>query len=170
MKEITLEHVIMNFYKEGMISFMQSNPRNFERAIELALSDKQPLNWRSAWILNSCMENNDPRLKQHVTRIILAIENKKGGHQRELLKILLKMDLEEDQEGLLFDTCLTIWEQTRLQPSVRYTAFYYIINVALKHPELINEIRFLAADQYLDTLSPGIKNSVKRMVENLLKD
>jgi hypothetical protein len=156
----------MNYYKEGMVSFMHSNPGSFERAIELALSDKQPFNWRSAWLLHGCMENNDPRLKEHVTSIILAIETKKGGHQRELLKILLKMELDDDQEGMLFDTCLGIWEQTRLQPSIRYTAFCFILNVARKHPDLISEIKFLTGQQYLDTLSPGIKNSVKKMIEN----
>jgi hypothetical protein len=33
-------------------------------------------------------------------------QKREDGHQRELLKVLAKMDLSEDQEGVLFDAAL----------------------------------------------------------------
>ncbi|MFO7922173.1 MAG: hypothetical protein R6U58_00595, partial [Bacteroidales bacterium] len=67
-------------------------------------------------------------------------------------------------EGCLFDLCITIWEKIHYRPSVRWHAFNTIVGIAKRHPYLFNEINFLTEDHYLDTLSPGIKNSIDRMI------
>ncbi len=161
--ETALEKVLMSFYKEGMIIFVNSNPQCFDELIELSLSDKQPYSWRAAWLLHDCMENNDSRI--NVKEIINSISTKKDGHQRELLRILLKMELDEDDEGYIFDICITVWEGINKKPSVRYIAFRLILKIIKKHPNLSNEISFLTQNQYLDTLSPGIKGTIIKMVK-----
>jgi len=163
--ETALEHQLINSYKADMISYMAEHPEAFEEAIQLAISNKQPYSWRAAWLLWSCMEENDQRIHGQIKNIISAIKNKKDGHQRELLKILLLMQLNEEHEGFLFDTCAGIWEKLNKRPSVRLTAFKIIVKIAKKHPDLSQEIIFLSQDHYLDTLSPGVKRSVSRMVK-----
>ena len=160
-----LEQVLLDFYKNEMISFLNSHPEYFEEAISLALSEKQPFAWRSAWLLSHCMKNNDKRIRPHIKKIISVIPEKDRGHQRSLLRILFEMKLNDDQEGRLFDICMTIWEEISHSPSVRYTAFLYISETAKKYPELSNEIAFITQNRYLETLSPGIKNAVKRMLK-----
>ncbi len=163
--ETALEHILTSSYKEEMISFMDSHPECFNEAIELAISNKQPYSWRSAWLLWSCVEENDKRIKEHINNIINSLANKKDGHQRELLKILLQMELNEEQEGLIFNVCMSVWEKINKKPSVRFAAFMFILKIAKKHPELRNEIIFFTQDQYLDSLSPGIKNSISLMIK-----
>ncbi len=158
--EAELEHVLMSFYKEGMISFLDSHPECFNEAIELAISDKQPYSWRAAWLLSSCMDENDKRVQPYIKRIIESLTSKKDGHQRELLKILMMMELDDDYEGLMFDKCVTLWESINKKPSVRYSAFKFIIQIAKRHPDLSQEIALLLQEQYLETLSPGIKHSL----------
>ncbi len=82
------------------------------------------------------------------------------------------MELNDDQEGQLFDICMNLWEQTEKVPSIRYTAIKFILKCAKKHPELENEISFLFQDHYLQSLSPGIKHSINKMMNklNLQKD
>jgi hypothetical protein len=162
-----LEQVLMSFYKNGMISFMKNTPEAFEEAIELALLDEQPLSWRAAWLLFDCMEENDPRIKKHLKKIIKAVKSKSGGHQREFLRILLKMDLTENQEGILFDICMNLWEDVNNIPSVRYTGFKFIVKIAKKHPELLNELSVITRDHYMQSLSSGIRHSVKRMMKEI---
>ena len=149
-----------------MISFMASHSEYFEEAVALAISDKQPYSWRAAWLLFACMEENDWRIRRHLTDIISSITDRKDGHQRELLKILLRMELNEEQEGLLFDLCAGLWENINKTSSVRITAFKFIAKMATKYPELSNEIAGLTQDRYLDSLSPGIKRSVSRMLKD----
>ena len=165
--ETALEQILTSSYKDEMISFMDSHPEYFEEAIELAISNKQPYSWRAAWLLWSCMEENDKRIQGYIKNIINTITTKKDGHQRELLKILLQMELNEEQEGYLFNVCMTVWEKINKKPSVRFTAFKFIIKIAKKHPDLSNEIAFFTQNQYLDSLSPGIKRSLSIMIKEL---
>ena len=167
--ETPLEHILMTFFKEDMISFLNSHPEYFKEAIELAVSDKQPLSWRAAWLLHSCTKKNDNRIKNHVKSIIKTLPTKKDGHQRELIKILFIMELKEEDEGVLFDICVTLWENVSKRPSVRYTAMMFILKIAEKYPDLTQEIILLLQDQYLETLSPGIRYSIYRMKKGLGK-
>ncbi|MFC2136814.1 hypothetical protein ACFLTE_01430 [Bacteroidota bacterium] len=167
--ETAIEQILKNSYKEEMISYMNAHPEDFEEAIELAISNKQPYSWRAAWLLWSCIEENDKRIKRHIKRIINALESKTENHQRELLKILLKMELNEEYEGFLFNLCVNIWERINKNPSVRFTAFMVIVKIAKKHPELFHEITLLTQNQYLDSLSPGIKKSISKMIKELNK-
>ena len=160
-----LEEKLITTYKEETIAFLKSHPEYFEEAIELAVTDKQPFSWRAAFLLGSCMEYNDKRVQKHLNKIVQSINSKKDGHQRELLKILLQMDLTPKHEGVLFNICMNLWEQIGKSPSVRFTALKFILKIAKKHPDLSKEITFLTQDHYLETLSPGAKESVLRMLK-----
>ena len=160
------EHILESHYKSEMISYLNSHPEDFEEAIELAIADRQPYSWRAAWVLRGCMERNDRRIKEHLDRIIDAIPAKRDGHARELLIIVQQMELEEDQEGKVFDICLNIWEKIGCQPSVRYNAFKLMCEIAKRHPDLTNEITFLTESIYTDSLSPGVKRGVMRIANS----
>jgi len=165
--ESTLENKLLNSYKDEMISFMENHPEYFEEAIELAIADKQPYSWRAAWLLWSCMNENDKRIKKYIKKIVDTLKTKNDGHQRELIKILLKMELEDEYESILFDHCMNIWEQISKAPSVRFNAFKFIIKITKKHPELSKEISFLTQDHYMDSLSPGAKHSVLKLMKKI---
>jgi len=162
--ETALEHVLMSMYKEGMIDFINKHPEAFDEAVRLALTNKQPYAWRAAWLLWSCMCENDKRIAPYVTDIVNALNGKNDGHQRELLKILYLMDIDDTHEGFLFDLCVGIWEKINKQPSVRINALKIVIKIAQKHLELYNEISFLTQSHYVETLSPGVKNAVERLI------
>ncbi len=159
-----LENILMNAYKTDMISYLESNPEDFEEAVQLAIAVKQPYSWRAAWLLWSCISDNDPRIRKYIREIIDALAGKDDDHQRELLKILLQMDLDEEYEGFLFNICVSIWEKINKKPSVRLTAFKLIVKIARKYPDLANEIHYLTQKHYLDPLSPAVRKSVAKMV------
>ena len=165
--ESPLEKTLTSCYKDEMISFMNSHPECFEEAVELAVSDKQLYSWRAAWLLWSVIEVNDKRIKKYIKRIVNAAKTKSDSHQRELLKILLMMELDEKYEGVLYDICMGIWKQISKAPSVRVNALKLIVKIANKHPELKQEISFLAQDHYLESLSPGAWHSVKKKLKDL---
>lgn len=149
--------------KDEIIEIINSNHKLFVEAIEIAISAKQPYAWRVSWILNHCMVKNDQRFEKYIDKIIKSIDGKNDGHQRELLKILQNLELNDEQEGLIFDICMNIWESLGKSSSVRIVAFKILANIVKKYPELINEVEFLTQEQYLETLSPGIKKSFKKL-------
>ena len=77
------------------------------------------------------------------------------------------MNLTEEQDAEFLDMCINTWCDNHKIPSVRCYAFKYIVDMCDKYPELKNEVEFLTEDQYLDTLTPGIKNSVNREIKKL---
>jgi hypothetical protein len=147
-----------------MISFMNSHPEFFGEAIELAVSDKQPYSWRAAWLLWSCMEENDKRIQKYIKNIISTLKTKNDGHQRELLKILSQMELKKKDEGIIFNICINVWEQINKNPSVRLTALKLVIKIAKKYPDLLQEITYLTQDYYLESLSPAVKKSISKII------
>jgi hypothetical protein len=165
--ETALEKKLTSCYKDEIISFMKNHPEALEEAVELAVSDHQPYSWRAAFVLWSVIGENDKRIQKHLKKIVNAVKEKNDGHQRELLKILLMMELDESYEGVLFDICMNVWEQIDKSPSVRVNALKMIIKISNNHPELKQEISFLAQDHYLDTLSPGAKHSVKKLMSKI---
>jgi hypothetical protein len=165
--ESTFEKKLLSSYKDEMIFFMDAHPEYFEEAIELTIADKQPYSWRAAWLLWSCMDKNDQRIQKYIRKIVATLETKNDGHQRELLKILLNMDLKEEYEGKIFNHCMNIWEKIDKAPSVRVNALKFIIKIAKKHPELAHEITFLTQEHYLESLSHGAKHSVSKLMREL---
>lgn len=162
-----LKDVLIRFYKPDMTNYIAENPGEFGEAVKLSLSDEHPYCWRAASLVWDCMTENDERVKPFVKKYLSALKNKKDGHQREILKILCLMDLEDKYEGGLFDLCINVWKDINKNSSVRVTAFKFLIKIAVKYPELRSEIIYLANENYLETLSPGIKNSVGRMIKEL---
>ncbi|MBZ0181723.1 MAG: hypothetical protein K8F60_04640 [Melioribacteraceae bacterium] len=90
-----IKELILSFNKNEMIADVNSHPEYFNNLLELSILDHQPYSWRAAWLLNSCMLENDIRIKKSIKNIIEAVKTKKDGHQRELLKILDRMKLTE---------------------------------------------------------------------------
>lgn len=162
-----LEHLLTNSHKSEMISFMKSHPENFNEAIKLAISDKQPYSWRAAWLLWSCMEKDDKRIQKNLKKIIDSIPTRKDNQQRELLMILLRMELNDNYTGQLFDICSKIWQTIGKNPSLRYNAFKLMIKISKKYPGLSNEIKSLKQSRYTDTLSDSVKKSIFKLSEEL---
>jgi hypothetical protein len=162
-----LEHLLTNFSKDQMVSGMAANPVFFEEAVNLAISDKQPYAWRASWLLWSCMESNDIRIRKHIPAIIQFLPVCRDNQQRELLKILYLMDVDEEHEGILYSHCVSIWEKLKKQPSARYNAFKMILKIAKKYPELHQEIEFLTQEMYTETLSQAVRRGVLRMIKEL---
>ncbi|HSV77278.1 MAG TPA: hypothetical protein VLH37_09645 [Bacteroidales bacterium] len=165
-----LENILTDFYKSEMVSYLEANPAEIEQAIKLAIADVPRYSWRAAWLVCSCMDDNDSRVADYVKEIIERLPAKCDNHQRELLKILQRMELTEECEGPLFDICCKIWENTANQQSVRYNAIRLILKIVEKHPDLRNEIAFLTESQYLETLSEGVKKSIARMIADYRRD
>lgn len=169
MAETELEYILTHSYKAEMIAYMEAHQGAFGEAISLALGPESPYAWRAAWILWSCMEDNDARLRPFVRDLIRQLPLVKENRQREWLIILQKMEVDEKYEGLLYDACAGIWEQVGKKPGVRLHAFRMMAKLVGKYPELANEMEFLSQDHYLESLSPGVRSIVIRVANHFEK-
>lgn len=165
----SLELVLAKYQKAAMLEYMAAHPEDFDKALTIAAGEEPHLNWRAAWLVTNCMEDNDQRIQPHLDTLVSAVSGKEDGHQRELMKILLRMELNEDHESFLFDHSVMLWESVKRTHSVRYIAFRIMVKVAEHYPELKHEVLELTQPQYVNSLSPGIRNSIQKMI-TALKD
>ncbi len=163
------ELLAVRIEKEELIAKIKADKSKYQGLIEFTLSDQEPENWRAAWILGHCTEQNDNRLQKYTTNLIEALPTKKDGHQRELLKLIEKLSLDELQEGMLFDQCVSLWENLSQSSSVRFYAMKGMIRIAELHPELKSELNFFTEEHYLNSLSQGVRKSLIKRIKNCWK-
>ena len=134
------------------------NNINIEEQLIHALENNKE-SWKYAWQINHASKAELQKLQSHINKIIVSIEGKKDGHQRELIKVLLKLKLSDDQLSQLWDICLHIWLDMKKQSSVRISAFNILVNTAKKFKPLSEELLRLTEEKHVSSLSEGIKNS-----------
>ena len=130
--------------KQHLIDQINRNKDLFDAFMSFSLLENEPMAWRAAWVLRSCLVKNDPRIVSKALTITKAIKGKEDGHQRELIKNLELIELDDSFEGYLFDECMNIWETLSKIPSTRITAFKAMHRTAKKYPELKQDLKLLS--------------------------
>lgn len=153
--------------KQLIIDKINGSPELFNEFLDFSLLPNKPLAWRAAWVLKSCLVKNDRRISERALEITKSIKGKEDGHQRELIKTLEIIELDESYEGYLFDECLTIWETLSKIPSTRMTAFKSMNRIAKKYPELKQDLRLLTEEHYTESLTPGIAATLRKELKKL---
>ncbi|GAB5560621.1 MAG: hypothetical protein SynsKO_22680 [Synoicihabitans sp.] len=162
-----LEAILDSARKEEMVKFLQDHPETFSEALDLAASDRPRYAWRAAWLLWSCIEPNDDRIKGSIDRLIAAMPGKPDGHWRELMRIVSGMQLNDEQEGRLFEMAVKQWLEIDKQPSVRWMAFRFMADMVQKYPELAGEVKLVLRPNLVDPLSGGIRRLVTREAKKI---
>lgn len=163
-----LERVLVEAYKDEMVDHLDAHPEDLSEAIDLAVGTRPRYAWRAAWLVGNGMTADDPRLKHEVDRLIHAMPGKPDGHWRELMKIVMRMRLNDEQEGRVFEMALSQWQDPGKQASVRWMAFRFMADMVKKYPALAGEVKLLLRPELVEPLSPGIRRSVAREVKQIL--
>ena len=163
MSEDLLQQISGRFDVEEIVSKANNDPKIF-RFYAQHLMENSGTSWRAAWVINHATWKKDNRIAPFISDIINSIEGKKDGHQRELLKIVAKQPLSEEQEGYFFDVCMNLWQDVNKQAAVRYYCMIFIHKMSEKYPEIENELEYLLGDYYTKTLSSGIQRSLFKKI------
>ncbi len=165
----SLDYIFDNFRKkEAMIAYVKANPNLFPTLLAASLNNDYTHAWRCTLLLGHIITKNDKRVLRVADDYInnlLALNH--DGHQRQVLIILDKITLGEEQEGRLFDKCMTLWEDVNKIPSTRTRAFWMLVKIAKPYPEIRQEIKHFTTEYYLKTLSPGIRIIIEREIVKL---
>ena len=170
MSDKILESLAKNLNRDMVTDLLENDfyLQNFNFLLKHMTKDVKPTSWRSAWVINHLMKDDDKRIKKELSTIIKSIKGKSDGHQRELIRIVRKMNLSEKNEGFFFDTCMQVWEDVHKKPATRHYAGLFIIEMAKKYPEINNELEYLTTDYYTKTLSPGIKRIFEKELTKII--
>lgn len=146
--------------KNDMVAYLKAHPAELTHAIELGLTQQQPLAWRAVWALEEAIVPNDSRVLPYLTQIVGFLPQANDGHARQWLMVLHHMSLPENLLAQLFDWCMRCWCNPQAKPSVRYHAYLSMERIAAPYPELQHEIAATLNDALLDSLSAGSRHSL----------
>lgn len=155
------------FDREPIIAHLKENQAARIHFLEIILL-RNEYAWRAAWLLKGAVNPEDD-YDNFIERALKLIPDLPDGHQREILKLLENIAINESLEGPLFDVCMSIWESPGKIPSTRMTAFLFILDTVKKYPELKTELAHLTQEHYLESLSPGVKRVLEKRINKLTK-
>jgi len=168
--EPSVESLLSSLLKDDLVAYFELHPQKIRAVIQLAKSSNPPHSARAAWLLSKMVRKKNIKIKRHIPDILHILPLVEDGQKRDLINVLRALNLNEKEEGTLYDISITIWSDPGKIPSVRITAFRFILELCNKFPELGNEIILLTEDYYLESLSPGIKRIVHRLINDFKKE
>lgn len=151
---------------QKMIGHLNADSNLVHAYIAFALTDDKYA-WRATWLLSHYSNKHTEILQNYVDKFIQSAKSiEANGHLRETLKIIYNLELNEEQISEVFDLCMTLLEDNKRQASVRMIAFNFVYRVAIKYPELQNEIEIIV-ENIKDYLSPGIIRSMRKRISKI---
>ncbi|MEM7296884.1 MAG: hypothetical protein AAF391_01295 [Bacteroidota bacterium] len=150
-----------------MLTKIRSDDKNIDLLLQWSIVTDQPLGWRSVWLLRQILKKNDPILRPHIQKALDLFTTFNESQKREWLKLLENQDLDDDEEGFLFDHCINEWKRINYHPALRASAASILFKVLKKYPELKEELSHLMTSEYMESLSPGIKRITIRTWKDL---
>lgn len=143
-----LTDIPSGFEKDLMIAEVVKSDDHFKTLIQLALHEKDPLAWRSCWVLDGSDEKRPGMAQKYIPEIIQALPGLKSkGTLRSLLRLLTRYDIPEDEQGLLIDLCFSYLVSELYPVAVKAHAMQIIYQHVLIYPELKGELIAVIEDQ-----------------------
>lgn len=120
---------------------IEENPCLIEDLFQLAISDRQPLAWRAAWVFGYMADCKSPLLINYLPRIISALLHlKHHGQLGSFFRVVSRSDFKVEEYGDLLDFSI----DTLLKPTIRASHKFYSLDVlekfAIQVPELKREL------------------------------
>jgi len=149
--------------------FLMDAPLRLEEVWKIALGDKS-WSWRCAWLIACFIQDLQEYIHPKRLELLAVIEQKAPGHQRELLRIIARIDLARDELGMLYDCCLNIWTDVHTSSGARSLAMDQMMRVASELPEFNGELKAVSGAEFLESLSSGIRRSLEKKLRVHLQD
>jgi hypothetical protein len=148
-----------------MLSHLEKDPALVDAYAEFSLSEHS-FAWRAAWVIHHFSNKYPQQVQKYADKYITILPKlERDGHIREIISILINLDLTEEQETELFDICYELIQSNKRQSSVRAISFRFMMRLADNYPELREEIRIIF-ENIKDYISPGIRSGMELRLKN----
>lgn len=155
--------------RDIMIREVIKSESHFTLLLELALQEKDPLAWRTSWVLDGSDEIKPGLATAHISKIVKALPGLDSkGSLRSLLRLLSRHEIPEEEQGLLIDLCFSYLVSELYPVAVKAHAMQIIYLHVLLYPELKDELVAVIEDQIANN-SVGFKSRGRRLIKQMEK-
>lgn len=151
-----------------IVKYVGHDPKKFSELVKVFLDGPYRVSQRIAWPLSYCVEENTALIHPHFTKI-LKFAQQPGVHdsvKRNVVRLLQFMDIPKKYQGMVFDMCFKFFNDSKEARAVRVFSMTVLGNIAMKQPELKNELIPLIEDQ-LPYESAGFVSRARKVLKQL---
>lgn len=155
--------------RDLLIGEVIKSDSHFNRLLNLALHEKDPVAWRACWILDGSDEKRPGLARKYISSIVQGLPGLESkGTLRSLLRLLTRYDIPEEEQGLLIDLCFNYLISEQYPVAVKAHAMQIIYHHVLLYPELKDELIAVIEDQ-AENNSAGFKARGSILIKQMEK-
>lgn len=125
-----------------------NDPKELSKLVDILYNGEAPLPQRASWVLVIINEKYPSLLYHYVSKFINTINNfSVSGIRRNLLSALSKQQIDDRDAGQLTDYCFKLLLSAEEPVAVKVHAMQIIANIAVRYPELNEELKSVILDQ-----------------------
>jgi hypothetical protein len=152
-----------------VVNEVGNNQNKFNALADVMMEDEYPVSMRAARALSLCTEKYPQLILPLLDDMLRKMENMKTeGVKRAVLKILAsrKIELNEDQEGILFDRCVHYMNSSSEAIAIKVYSMDIACHISNSYPELKPELRTIF-NAMLDDERAGIRARARKMLKTI---
>ncbi len=150
---------------EKIVKAIGNDSEKFKELIHLIFNAEEKAKQRASWVMGYCVINHPELVKPYLKNLI-ALLNKPvhNALKRNVVRFLQFIDIPEDFQGSVFDTCIKLILNPKEAIAVRAFSMTVCANIAKGYPELKEEVKNI-----LIHLAPEESAGIKSRAKNVLK-
>jgi len=145
-----------------------SSPDKYVELVNLALSKDMPACWRAAWVMDHLSELHPPLPEIHIKRLWDNIHDQPNGVKRSTLRMLVRYEIPEEQQGVATDLCLDWLVKESVPVAIKVFSMEILLNITREYPELKEEFIAILEDQ-MPHNSAGYKARAVKVIKSMEK-
>lgn len=148
-----------------IVSYVGADADRFAELMRLFLGDTYRLSQRAAWAVNYCAEDRPELIRPYFGKLVAQLE-RDDVHiavRRNVVRMLQFIDIPKRYRGRVFDACYNLVDDPHQPVAVRVFALTAAARIAKDLPELLDELRLVAA-KYPQSATAGFRNRCLRVL------
>jgi hypothetical protein len=156
--------------KNKIIRYVGTDVKRFDDLVRIFLGDNYRLTQWAGWPLSDIVKKHPKLIRPYLKSVLKSID-KPGMHvavKRNVMRLLQFIDIPPRIRGLAFDKAFKLFSDRSEPIAVQVFAMQVMTDVAMKEPELKNEV-IIAIEEQLPYGSAAYNNRATRLLKALRK-
>lgn len=152
-----------------VVKHIGHHPEHLEALMKLVFDDRDPRNWRAAWMVDKIHEQHPHLIIPYLpalTDFVLTTNN--DGKKRHLLKLISLHEIAEDKMAVMLNYCIDVFTSASEPIAVRAHAMQILFNIAQKEPDFAGELIDLIQNEMELHGSAGISARGRQLIKKLI--
>ncbi len=141
-----------------------NDPQYLDILLELTQSSDPKISWRSAWVFEHSIIENQEFIKKYTPTIVSLFPNLENDSiKRHFAKILTYSNTIAVANGDIINTCFNWMMIEKTPPAVKVHCMQILYNISTIHTDLQHELKLTIESMY-DNSSAGFQSRAKKIL------